>query len=126
MSKLNVTTIIDKEVIFNNKIEDSLESLQKIVGGYIECPSVSKLLMKCGIDMYINDSGAIDGLPVSAVIINDNIDVIDCIHGNIIFAGHDEYGNTTSLNDKQIKFLESFLCMSFPLTSGEFVYVIPS
>jgi len=86
-------------------INNELEDLQKIVGGYIEIPYLKETFTKNGIDVIINEEGKfIDGLrPEIAVVDNLTGDVFDVIMGNCIFASHDEEGNTTELNEKQWK-----------------------
>ena len=86
-------------------IEDSLESLQEIVGGYIEMPNVSSLDEK-GISMIINEEGKfISGLRPNAVFVDDHDEILDLVMGNIIYAAYDEEGNTVGLNDEQISYL---------------------
>lgn len=97
-------------VLSNNKFEvkeikNELEELQKIVGGYIEIPYLSKRFFENGIDIIINEEGKfIDGLkPEIAVVNRDNNKVVDIVFGNCIFASHDEEGYTTELTEKQMR-----------------------
>lgn len=97
-------------VLSNNKFEvkeikNELEELQKIVGGYIEIPYLSKRFFENGIDIIINEEGKfIEGLkPEIAVVNRDNNKVIDIVFGNCIFASHDEEGYTTELTEEQMR-----------------------
>lgn len=96
------------------EIKNSLECLQGIVGGLIEIPPISSELNKRNIDMVINEEGKLLGLKTSALLIEkETEEVLDVIKGNIIFTSHDEEGNTISLNEEQIKYLEGYLSENF-------------
>lgn len=104
MNKMKVVVLSNGE-LKEKEIENTLESLQKIVGGYIEIPFLSKKFFEHDIDIIINEEGKmIDGMePEIAVIKRGTNQVLDIVYGNCIFASHDEEGNTTSLNDEQIE-----------------------
>lgn len=87
------------------EIENTLEELQKIVGGYIEIPFLSEVFNNNEIDVIINDEGKfIDGLkPEIAVVYEETGRVLDVVYGNCIFASHDDEGNTTALTEEQKK-----------------------
>ena len=93
------------------EIENTLEELQKIVGGYIEIPFLSKVFVDNIIDIVINEEGKyIDGLKPEIAIVNDKTkQILDVIYGNCIFASHDIEGNTTALSDKQIEVVKEVL-----------------
>lgn len=103
------------------EIENTLENLQNIVGGYIEIPLLSKVFKQHNIDTIINEEGKyIDGLkPEIAVIDGKTKQILDVIYGNCIFASHDEEGNTIGLNDKQLKVVTEELKMDVTLTYQE-------
>lgn len=100
-----------KAIILSNgelevkEIENKLENLQKIVGGYIEMPYISKVFIQNGIDMVINEEGKyMDDLePQIAILGKVNNQILDLIYGNCIFVSHDDNGETIGLNDEQIK-----------------------
>lgn len=87
------------------EIENTLEELQKIVGGYIEIPFLSEVFNNNEIDVIINDEGKfIDGLnPEIAVVYGETGRVLDVVYGNCIFTNHDDEGNTTALTEEQKK-----------------------
>ena len=94
------------------EIENTLGELQKIVGGYIEIPYLSKVFAENEIDIVINEEGKfIDGLNAEIAVIN-NSNIVDIVYGNCIFVSHDDEGNTIGLNDKQIAIIEYQLRMS--------------
>lgn len=113
-------------VLSNNKLEvkeidNTLEELQKIVGGYIEIPYLSKRFNDNGIDVIINEEGKfIEGLkPEIAVIDGATKQILDVINGSCVFVSHDEEGNTIELNDKQMKIVIEELRMEATLTYNE-------
>ena len=87
------------------EIESNLESLQAIVGGYIEVPLLCNMFKNNNIDVIINEEGKyIDGLKPSITLISGKTkQILDIIYGNCIFASHDEHGETIGLNEEQMK-----------------------
>lgn len=100
------------------EIDNTLEELQKIVGGYIEFPLLGGIFKKNIIDTIINEEGKfIEGLkPEIALIDGETKRILDIVYGNCIFASHDEKGNTIGLNEKQIKVVMQELQMDITLT----------
>lgn len=103
-------------VLSNGKLEikeikNTLEELQKIVGGYIEIPFLSKGFVDNVIDTIINEEGKyVDGLQPEIAIVNSKTkQILDVVYGNCIFASHDIEGNTIALNDKQIEIVKEEL-----------------
>ena len=99
------------------EINNTLEDLQKIVGGYIEIPFLSETFLANEIDIIINEEGKfIEGLrPEIAVVGREHGSVLDIVYGNCIFASHDNIGNTTALNDEQINLIKKELKMEVML-----------
>ena len=87
------------------EIGNSLEDLQKIVGGYIEIPFLCCLFCDNGIDIIINEEGKlIEGLkPEIAIVDEEKGNILDIVYGNCIFASHNEEGETIGLNETQIQ-----------------------
>ena len=110
-------------VLSNGKLEakeinNELEELQKIVGGYIEIPYLSDVFNENEIDVIINDEGKfIDGLkPEIAVIYGATNRVLDIVYGNCIFASHNDEGDTVGLTDEQMAIVMEELKMEVVLT----------
>ena len=96
------------------KVQDigtGLEELQKIVGGHIEIPFLSKVFRDNAIDMIINEEGKfIGGLKAEIAIVNEEQgNILDIVYGNCIFASHDDEGNTVGLTEEQVKVVEEEL-----------------
>lgn len=110
-------------VLSNGKLEtkevnNELEDLQKIVGGYIEMPFLSEVFNNNGIDVIINDEGKfIDGLkPEITVIYGETGRVLDIVYGNCIFASHNAEGDTIGLTEAQKKIVMEELKQEVVLT----------
>lgn len=100
------------------EIDNTLEELQRIVGGYIEFPLLGGVFKKHNIDTIINEEGKfIEGLKPEIALIDGNTKkILDVVYGNCIFASHDAEGNTIGLDDKQIKVVIQELQMDVVLT----------
>lgn len=103
------------------EIENTLEELQKIVGGYIEIPLLSKVFRQHNIDVIINEEGKyIEGLnPEIAIIDGNTNNILDVVYGSCVFVSHDEQGNTIELNEEQIKVIMQELRMDITLTYND-------
>lgn len=110
--------ILSNGQLEEKEIENTLEELQKIVGGYIEIPFLGGIFNKHKINPIINEEGKfIEGLrPEIALIDSNTKKILDVVYGNCIFASHDAEGNTIALNDKQIKVVMQELQMDVTLT----------
>ena len=97
--------VLSNGTLEEKEIDNTLESLQEIVGGHIEFPFLSKVFTENVINIIINDEGKfIDGLkPEIAIVGSQTKQILDIVYGNCIFASHDVEGNTTALNDEQVK-----------------------
>lgn len=100
------------------EIENTLENLQSIVGGYIEIPFLGGIFNKYKINPIINEEGKFieDLKPEIALIDGNTTKILDVVYGNIIFASHDEHGETISLNDEQIEIVMEELKQDVTLT----------
>ena len=110
-------------VLSNNKfevkeIENTLEELQAIVGGYIEIPFLSRVFADNGIDVIINEEGKFieDCKPQIAIVDGETKQILDVVHGNCIFASHNEEGDTTELTKEQMKVVMQELQMDVVLS----------
>ena len=113
--------VLSNGVLEEKEINNSLEDLQKIVGGYIEIPFLSKVFYENVIDMIINEEGKfIEGLkPEIAIVGKETNALFDIVYGNCIFASHDESGETIGLNDEQINIIKEELKMMAALTDKD-------
>lgn len=100
------------------EIENTLEELQKIVGGYIEIPLLGGVFKKHNIDTIINEEGKyIEGLKPEIALINGNTkQILDVVYGSCVFVSHDIDGNTIGLNEEQVKVVMEELKLDITLT----------
>ena len=96
------------------EIENTLENLQKIVGGYIECiyPFEDNVGIIC------NEEGKLIGLEPNRVLRDENGNAVDIIFGTFIVTGltEDDFG---SLTDEQTKYYaELFRCPESIIRTG--------
>lgn len=88
----------------------SYDFIKNGVGGWIECVHLANL---GGVDMWVNEEGKLDGLPVNPIAtlawIRD-YGMTDVIVGNVVFTGGaDEEGETLGLNDEQLANIKNLL-----------------
>lgn len=92
----------------NYDSDKSYEMLSQGVGGYIECVSLTPTL-----DMWVNEEGKLDGLeynPDATSIFWSHFGFMsDIVVGDVVFTSHDDEGNTTSLENEQMRYLQELL-----------------
>lgn len=98
--KITVLLIEAGKKPVKTEIDNSLESFQKLVGGYIECTYPYEEL----VGLVCNENGKIDGLPMNRAMRTDygKGEVYDIICGTFFITGLGKDGNFRSLNDKEI------------------------
>ena len=80
------------------KEELTLDDMQSLVGGYIECVAVTDK-----IDMWVNEEGKLYSLPLNFFVDNGSW-TVDGICGDVFFASHDDEGNVVGLTaDEEYK-----------------------
>ena len=87
-------------------IEDSLEGMQKAVGGYIELFETTA----SGIDLFCNDEGKLTNMEMNRYF----PELQDIICGPILVIGHDEEGSSVSLTDEQIEEAVELFTYKYP------------
>lgn len=89
-----------------NDFENSLESLQKFVGGYIEVFSlVSNDKTGREIILYLNEEGKHNGSKENIMLVNSKTKrLLDIINGDVLITSSYE-GETVSLNKEEIEFV---------------------
>ena len=79
------------------EIKNELETMQELVGGYIEAVSAGQ-----GICLVCNEEGKLNGLPPNFPIGHD------VIVGNAVFVGYGRSGDFIDLTDEQIEIINIF------------------
>lgn len=97
-AKIRVLALLPMELPKEIELDNTLESMQKFVGGNIECltmhDSGSEVTLVC------NDEGKLLGLPLNRPL----WDGADVLAGLGFLAGCDEEGNMTSLPQHEMDF----------------------
>lgn len=98
MSKIKVLIIEPNKIPYEREIENTLESLQKIVGGYIQAiyPFNDHIALIC------NEEGKLNNLPLNRPLRDENEEIYDIISGTFIIAGLGE-DDFTSLSDELLE-----------------------
>lgn len=94
--KIKVLIVEPKKAPRIEEIENTLESLQYIVGGLVEY-----INLEDDVDLICNEEGKINNLEYNRAIIHD------VICGPFIVAGHNN-GNTISLSEEHIKYYRDY------------------
>lgn len=115
------TLVLSNGKLKEKEIDNTLEELQKIVGGYIEIPRLCKRFSDNGVDAIINEEGKyIDGMrPEIAIVDSKTGAALDIVYGNCIFASHNDEGETISLNEEQVEIVMEELRMEIVLVNTE-------
>lgn len=113
--------VLSGNTLEEREIENTLEALQGIVGGYIEVPFLSRVFNENKIDIIINEEGKyIDGLEPEIVVMDKATQrIIDVVYGNCVFASHDYEGNTIELNEEQKRIIKDKLELDMYLQNPE-------
>lgn len=81
-------------------IDNTLEAMQHLVGGFVECVNIAD-----GVDLWCNENGKLDRLPPNRFLTDDNGTPFDVICGDFFISGVDEEeGECASLTQEQIEF----------------------
>lgn len=83
------------------EVDNTLDALQGLVGGYIETTSFAGL-GEHGIIIVCNETGLLDGLDP-----NDNVYPFFMV-GNVFFTTVDSEGYFISLSDEQIQYIDNY------------------
>ena len=111
--------VLSNRELKEREISAGLDSLQEIVGGYIEIPFLSEVFHNNDIDVIINEEGKlIEGMkPEIAVVSVKRGNILDIVYGNCIFASHNEEGDTVGLTNEQMQIVTEELKMVIELTN---------
>lgn len=123
VNKMKILLIRPMEVPKEMEIEDSLEEMQRLVGGYIQeiMPFEDDVALVC------NDEGKFMGLPLNRAIRDERGNLADIIAGDFFLCRAPiESENFESLSEEQVKKYEKvFHNPERFLKSGNEIVVIP-
>lgn len=107
---------------------EDLESLQKEVGGLIQCAEwFFPNLQERNIDTWVNEEGKLEGLPITTILKNDG-NLLEVLVGNLCFIRHDDEGNSFGLTEEDVDFVKSEIkrILTKPLTNSGWEYSLPT
>lgn len=101
MGKINVVTKrVGNPPVFE-EMEHTLENMQAKVGGWLDVVRLPE-----NIDMWVNDEGLINGMPLNLITYVEN-EQVHQICGDVLFTSHDEDANTIGLTERQIMWISN-------------------
>lgn len=86
---------------------EDVETLQGLVGGYIEHVMIPDLADR-GIDLWVNDEGKLIGLTPTIGLIHDD-ELIDVLNGTVVFTRFGTEGETFGLTDEDCDFIKDYI-----------------
>lgn len=92
--------------LFTFDKNDSLQSLQQQVDGFVECVSADEF-NEHSIDIWVNEEGMVNGLAHAAIVTVNGYSMP--LFGNLAFARCDEEGYTVGLSDDDIAYIKGTL-----------------
>lgn len=87
--------------------DDAFGVMSNAVGGYLEHVYDDSFGKRFGIDLWVNDSGAVDGLPYAFTATVNGCKVP--LFGNVVFAKCDDEGDTIGLSESDIVWVGKLL-----------------
>lgn len=102
MEKINVVYFgTQRGDFYTKEVDNTLETFQKLVGGYIETTSIVGLREK-GIIIVCNEMGLLDGLA-------PNVNAYPFFFcGNLVFTSYDDEGDFVSLTEEQVDYIAEY------------------
>lgn len=93
---IQIVVVEPDRVPFALTIDNSLEAMQEIVGGYIENITVGKTEKGAQLGIVVNEEGKLIGLPFNRRIIN-----FDILVGTFFITAYNLQGDNVSLSDEE-------------------------
>lgn len=110
--------------LYKEEIKNDLESLQQLVGGYIETPLISFTFQDNNIISIVNEEGKfIEGLKPSIAVVDQNGKLLDLVFGTVVFVA-DGGEDFVGLKNKQIEIIKKELNQFALLSNGCAVRVL--
>lgn len=119
MAKIKVYSMPVGEKGHIKEIDNTLESFQKEVGGYIEILSVNN---ECTLDLVCNEEGKINNLPLNRAWLFEG-EVVEVVAGSCFITRHGEDGESTSIEESDVPKIEETLKQMVGIFGGTIVLV---
>ena len=95
---VTVVIIEPQKEPYQKEMDNSLEAMQEIVGGWIESVGLERVKRGARISLIMNEEGKMAGLPF-----NRKINDLGILVGTIFITKHNSKGDTVSLSDEECK-----------------------
>ena len=120
--KIKVLALLPMELPKEIELDNTLEAMQKFVGGLIECITLSDT--GSAVTLVCNDEGKLMGLPLNRALFDDDGHVYDIVSGNFLIVGLGEEDFTDLSPDLMEKYGEQFKYPEkFARIAGEIIAV---
>ena len=120
--KIKVLALLPMELPKEIDLDNTLEAMQKFVGGLIECIALSDTGSE--VTLVCNDEGKLMGLPLNRALFDDDGHVYDIVSGNFLIVGLGEEDFTDLSPDLMEKYGEQFKYPEkFARIAGEIIAV---
>ena len=120
--KIKVLALLPMELPEEIELDNTLEAIQKFVGGLIECITLSDTGSE--VTLVCNDEGKLMGLPLNRALFDDDGHVYDIVSGNFLIVGLGEEDFTDLSPDLMEKYGEQFKYPEkFARIAGEIIAV---
>ena len=120
--KIKVLALLPMELPKEIELDNTLEAMQKFVGGLIECITLSDTDSE--VTLVCNDEGKLMGLPLNRALFDDDGHVYDIVSGNFLIVGLGEEDFTDLSPDLMEKYGEQFKYPEkFARIAGEIIAV---
>lgn len=114
-----ITKKVNEEPVVVELETLELSDMQSMVGGLIE-----RLHVGGKVDMWLNERGKLENLPINILLSDNNGKLLDSIHGDIFFAGFTDDGDTVGLTNGEVTWIMNKLehdGLAFDTVNGNFV-----
>mgnify|MGYP002646866557 CR=1 FL=1 len=120
--KIKVLALLPMELPKEIDLDNTLEAMQKFVGGLIECITLSDT--GSAVTLVCNDEGKLMGLPLNRALFDDDGHVYDIVSGNFLIVGLGEEDFTDLSPELMEKYGEQFKYPEkFARIAGEIIAV---
>ena len=120
--KIKVLALLPMELPKEIDLDNTLEAMQKFVGGLIECITLSDT--GSAVTLVCNDEGKLMGLPLNRALFDDDGHIYDIVSGNFLIVGLGEENFTDLSPDLMEKYGEQFKYPEkFARIAGEIIAV---
>jgi len=102
-ARIKVLVVEPQKQPYVKQIENSLEAMQSVVGGFIESHPADLTGADPDVDLIVNEEGKLTGLPFNRELRGLDGEVYDIVAGTFFVSRKDDEGESISLTEGDIK-----------------------